>query len=44
MLAQTAGGDAYTFAELRGMLEDSGCREVTRHDLHGPQTLIVGTK
>jgi 2-polyprenyl-3-methyl-5-hydroxy-6-metoxy-1,4-benzoquinol methylase len=44
MLAETAAGDAYTFAELRGMLEDAGFRDIARHDLHGPETLIVGTR
>lgn len=43
MLAQTAGGDAYTFTELHEMLGDAGFRDVVRHDLHGPQTVIVGT-
>ena len=41
MLAETAGGDAYTFAELRGMLEAVGFRDIARHDLHGPETVIV---
>ena len=41
MLAETAAGDAYTFAELRAMLEDAGFRNVVRHDLQGPQTVVV---
>jgi 2-polyprenyl-3-methyl-5-hydroxy-6-metoxy-1,4-benzoquinol methylase len=41
MLAETAAGDAYTFAELRAMLEDAGFSDVVRHDLQGPQTLVV---
>jgi 2-polyprenyl-3-methyl-5-hydroxy-6-metoxy-1,4-benzoquinol methylase len=41
MLAETAGGDAYTFAELTAMLEDAGFRDVSRHDLHGPETVVV---
>lgn len=44
MLAGTPGGDAYTFSELRAMLEHAGFHDVARHDLHGPQTLIVGTR
>jgi hypothetical protein len=41
MLAETASGDAYTFAELRAMLEDAGFRDVRRHDLQGPETVVV---
>jgi hypothetical protein len=44
MLAETAGGDAYTFGELRAMLGEAGFRNVARHDLHGPETLVVATK
>ncbi len=43
MLAETGSGDAYTMAELTGMLEASGFRDVTRHDLEGPETVIVAT-
>lgn len=44
MLAQTAGGDAYTFSELRQMLAEAGFADVARHDLQGPETLVVGTR
>lgn len=44
MLAETAGGDAYTFSELAAMLHDAGFRDVARYDLQGPQTLVVGTR
>ena len=41
MLAETAGGDAYTFSQLQAMLEDAGFHGVERHDLHGPETVVV---
>jgi 2-polyprenyl-3-methyl-5-hydroxy-6-metoxy-1,4-benzoquinol methylase len=45
MLAGTAGGNAYTFKELREMLVASGFSDVTQHPLMGmPQTVIVGVK
>jgi 2-polyprenyl-3-methyl-5-hydroxy-6-metoxy-1,4-benzoquinol methylase len=44
MLAGTPRGDAYTFAELRGMLVAAGFTGVAAHPLPGPETLIVGTK
>lgn len=43
MLAETAGGDAYTMADLTGMLDAAGFHGVTRHDLPGPETVIVAT-
>jgi 2-polyprenyl-3-methyl-5-hydroxy-6-metoxy-1,4-benzoquinol methylase len=43
MLAETAGGDAYTMAELTSMSEAAGFHGVTRHDLPGPQSVIVAT-
>ncbi len=43
MLAGTPAGDAYTMAELTGMLEAAGFHDVTRHDLPGPETVIVAT-
>jgi precorrin-6B methylase 2 len=43
MLAGTASGDAYTMAELTSMTEAGGFHGVTRHDLSGPQTVIVAT-
>jgi precorrin-6B methylase 2 len=44
MLAQTGGGDAYTMAELRSMCEAAGFHGVTRHDLPGPESVIVATR
>jgi 2-polyprenyl-3-methyl-5-hydroxy-6-metoxy-1,4-benzoquinol methylase len=43
MLAGTESGDAYTMPELTSMLEAAGFHDVTRHDLQGPQTVIVAT-
>ncbi len=43
MLAGTESGDAYTMPELTGMLAAAGFRDITRHDLQGPQTVIVAT-
>jgi hypothetical protein len=43
MLAGTKGGDAYTMSELTAMLEDAGFSGVARHDLEGPQTVVVAT-
>jgi ubiquinone/menaquinone biosynthesis C-methylase UbiE len=44
MLAGTEAGDAYTFRELREMLETTGFTAVAAHGLQGPQTLVVGTR
>ena len=44
MLAETAGGDAFTFAELRGQLADAGFRDVEAHGLPTPQTLLIARK
>jgi len=41
MLAGTKGGDAYTMAELTAMLKDAGFGGVTRHDLQGPETVVI---
>jgi ubiquinone/menaquinone biosynthesis C-methylase UbiE len=43
MLATTPAGDAYTFAELSGMLEDAEFHDATSHLLEGPQTVVVAT-
>ena len=43
MLAGTASGDAFTMAELTSMTEAAGFHGVTRHDLPGPETVIVAT-
>ncbi|MGI8424106.1 MAG: methyltransferase type 12, partial [Chloroflexota bacterium] len=44
MLAETPGGDAFTFAELRGQLEDAGFHDVEAHGLPTPQTLLIARK
>ncbi len=44
MLAETAGGDAFTFAELRGQLVDAGFHDVEAHGLPTPQTLLIARK
>jgi SAM-dependent methyltransferase len=44
MLAETASGDAFTFAELRGQLEDAGFKDVEAHGLPTPQTLLIARK
>jgi SAM-dependent methyltransferase len=44
MLAETAGGDASTFTELRGQLEDAGFHDVEAHGLPTPQTLLIARK
>jgi 2-polyprenyl-3-methyl-5-hydroxy-6-metoxy-1,4-benzoquinol methylase len=42
MLTNTAGGDAYTFAELEKMFREAGFGESRRHDIPpSPQMLIV---
>jgi len=44
MLAETESGDAYTMSELTSMLEAAGFQDVARHDLPGPETVIVATR
>ena len=44
MLAETPGGDAYTFDELRQQLEDAGFRNVTAHGLPTPQMVLLAEK
>jgi len=44
MLAETAGGDAYTFRELRGMLAEAGFSDASAHPVPGPETVVVATK
>jgi SAM-dependent methyltransferase len=44
MLAETEGGDAFTFAELRGQLEDAGFHDVVAHGVPTPQTLLIARK
>lgn len=44
MLAGTASGDAYPMTELTKMLEDAGFRDVGRHALDGPQTVVTATR
>jgi 2-polyprenyl-3-methyl-5-hydroxy-6-metoxy-1,4-benzoquinol methylase len=45
MLATTAAGDAYTFAELQAMAADAGFRHSELHRLTmAPQSVVVSTK
>ena len=44
MLATTPGGDACTLGELKGMLAESGFKDVIEHPLQGPETVIIATK
>lgn len=44
MLAETAGGDAFTFGELREQLEGAGFHDVEAHGLPTPQTLLIARK
>jgi 2-polyprenyl-3-methyl-5-hydroxy-6-metoxy-1,4-benzoquinol methylase len=44
MLAATPGGDAYTFRELREMLQEAGFSSVDAHPLPNPQTVVVAKK
>ena len=41
MLATTGAGEAYTFGQLSGMLEEAGFRDAALHPLEGPQALVV---
>ena len=43
MLAGTATGDVYTMADLTSMSEAAGFHDVTRHDLPGPEAVVVAT-
>jgi 2-polyprenyl-3-methyl-5-hydroxy-6-metoxy-1,4-benzoquinol methylase len=45
MLGSTPSGDAYTFNELRGMLEEAGFRSVEQQPLPmSPETLVAASK
>jgi SAM-dependent methyltransferase len=44
MLAETPGGDAYTFDELRLQLENAGFSNVTAHGLPTPQMVLLAEK
>jgi ubiquinone/menaquinone biosynthesis C-methylase UbiE len=44
MLAETTGGDAYTFDELRRQLENAGFSHVTAHELPTPQMVLLAGK
>jgi hypothetical protein len=45
MLATTAAGDAYTFAEYAGMLREAGFAESTLHEMPpAPTRLIVSRR
>jgi 2-polyprenyl-3-methyl-5-hydroxy-6-metoxy-1,4-benzoquinol methylase len=41
MLAGTPNGDAYTLAELKGMLEASGFHDVSAQSLPSPETVVI---
>jgi hypothetical protein len=44
MLASTADGDAYTFAELSAMYSEAGFKGIKAHPIPmSPQTIVVGT-
>jgi hypothetical protein len=44
MLTTTAEGDAYTFAELKGMYDDAGFKAVSEHPIPmSPHTVVMGT-
>jgi ubiquinone/menaquinone biosynthesis C-methylase UbiE len=45
MLASTAGGDAYTFAEYESMFRNGGFKDVTIHAIPpSPENVLIGTK
>lgn len=44
MLGLTAGGEAYTLADLSGMLDEAGFHGTTAHPLDGPQTVVIATR
>jgi hypothetical protein len=45
MLSSTPGGDAHTFAELRGMLEKADFARSEMHDLPGGiQQVVISQK
>jgi 2-polyprenyl-3-methyl-5-hydroxy-6-metoxy-1,4-benzoquinol methylase len=44
MLADTVGGDAYTFSELRDQLESAGFAAVAAHPTPSPETIVVARK
>ena len=44
MLAGTAAGDAYTFAELRDQLESAGFKDVSAQPMPTPETVVLATK
>jgi ubiquinone/menaquinone biosynthesis C-methylase UbiE len=45
MLATTAAGDTYTYAQLERICANAGFTKVERHDLHPtPQTFVLATK
>lgn len=44
MLAETPGGDAYTFRQLQRQLETAGFRNVSAHPLPTPQMVLLAEK
>jgi SAM-dependent methyltransferase len=44
MLADTVGGDAYTFSELRDQLEHAGFGDIAAHPTPTPETIVIARK
>lgn len=44
MLVGTARGNTYTEEQYRSWMRAAGFDEIRRHDLHGPASLILGTR
>jgi ubiquinone/menaquinone biosynthesis C-methylase UbiE len=44
MLADTVGGDAYTFAELSDQLTRAGFRDVAAHPTPTPETIVIARR
>jgi hypothetical protein len=44
MLVGTSSGDTYTEAEYAAWLREAGFCEITRRDLPGPASLMIGRK
>lgn len=44
MLVNTDAGDTFSFAEIKGRLEEAGYRDVRQVEAPGPSPLILATK
>src|SRR5215471_8135512 len=44
MLVNTEHGDTFSFNEIKGWLEDAGCKKVHKLEAPGPSPLILATK